>query len=188
MSEALRTLEKAFLIQLIYPQTGVTLPLLPDLKKKPGLQVLDTGLMNYLVGLQSEITGSENLNHVYKGKMVEHLVGQEILAKQFSSLSRLNFWFREKNSSSAEVDFLYVFNDKLIPLEVKSGSEGKLKSLQLFMDIAPNNIAVRFYSGNVSISNVETNSGKKYFLLNLPYFLIYQLDIYLDWFQKKVGN
>ena len=73
-------------------------------------------------------------------------------------------------------------------MEVKSGSEGKLKSLQLFMDMAPNNIAVRFYSGNVSISNVETNSGKKYFLLNLPYFLIYQLDIYLDWFQKKVGN
>ena len=37
--------------------------------------------MNYLVGLQSEIIGFENLNHVYKVKMVMHLIGQEILAK-----------------------------------------------------------------------------------------------------------
>jgi hypothetical protein len=47
MGEALRILEKAKLINLIYPTTQTALPYMPDVKKSPGLQVLDTGLVNY---------------------------------------------------------------------------------------------------------------------------------------------
>lgn len=52
MGEGLRALQKALLINLIYPDTGYTLPLFPDLKKSPRLHVLDTELMNYFVGIQ----------------------------------------------------------------------------------------------------------------------------------------
>jgi len=54
MGEALRTLEKALLIHLMYPNTAAILPLLPDIKKSPRLQLLDTGMLNYFIGIQKE--------------------------------------------------------------------------------------------------------------------------------------
>ena len=186
MGEALRTVEKALLLQLVYPNTAAILPLLPDIKKSPRLQVLDTGMLNYFAGIQKEILGTTDLHSVYQGTMIEHLVGQEILAFQYLSLSSLHFWVREKKDSSAEVDYLFPFDGKLIPIEVKSGTAGKLKSLHLYMDMAPHTTAVRFYAGERSITEATTASGKKYQLLSLPYYLVSQLENYLTWFQKNI--
>ncbi|MES2454159.1 MAG: AAA family ATPase [Bacteroidota bacterium] len=188
MSEALRTLENALLIQLLYPSTDTKLPLLPDHKKSPRLQILDTGMLNYFAGIQKEILGTADLNKVYQGTMIEHLVGQELLASQYNALSSLNFWVREKTTSSAEVDFIWPFDGKLIPIEVKSGTEGKLKSLHLYMDLVPHEMAVRFYAGKIVISKAVTPGGKKYFLLNLPYYLASQTDHYLRWFQNRLES
>lgn len=188
MSEALRTLENALLLQLVYPCTDVQLPLLPDHKKSPRLQVLDTGLLNYFTGIQKEILGTADLNKVYQGTMIEHLVGQELLASQFGALSSLNFWIREKSTSSAEVDYIWPFEGKLIPIEVKSGAEGKLKSLHLYMDLVPHQMAIRFYAGEISITQAVTPEGKKYQLLNLPYYLVSQTDRYLQWFGQQISN
>jgi hypothetical protein len=181
MGEALRTLEKALLLQLLFPVTSAQLPLLPDVRKSPKLQVLDTGLMNYAVGIQREILGTSDLNSVYQGKVIEHLVGQEILSVQNAALDKLNFWVREKKTSNAEVDFVFSFEGKLIPVEIKSGKEGTLKSLHLFMDEAPHAYAVRFYSGELRVTYAQTTSGKTYQLLNLPYYLGTQLEKYLNW-------
>lgn len=186
MGEALRTLEKALLILLLYPCTKAQLPLMPDYKKSPRLQVLDTGMLNYFVGIQKEILGTPDLNKIYQGSLIEHLVGQELLATQFTSLSGLNFWVRKKKESTAEVDYIWVFEGKLIPIEVKSGTEGKLKSLHLYMDLAPHTVAVRFYAGEISITQASTPGGKTYHLLNLPYYLVSQVDNYLQWFQKQI--
>lgn len=188
MSEALRTLENALLLQLVYPCTDVQLPLLPDHKKSPRLQVLDTGLLNYFAGIQKEILGTADLNKVYQGTMIEHLVGQELLASQFNALSSLNFWIREKPTSSAEVDYIWPFEGKLIPIEVKSGAEGKLKSLHLYIDLVPHQMAIRFYAGEISITHAVTPDGKKYQLLNLPYYLVSQTDRYLQWFGQQILN
>jgi predicted AAA+ superfamily ATPase len=186
MGEALRALQKALLIYIVYPETGYTLPLLPDLKKSPRLHVLDTGLMNYFAGIQKEVLNTDDLSKVYQGSMIEHLVGQELLAFQHQSLSALHFWVREKKTSSAEIDYLFQFEGRLIPVEVKSGGEGKLRSLHLFMDAAPHDIAVRFYAGEVSISKVQTPQGKAFNLLNLPYYLGSQIEKYLTWMKSQV--
>lgn len=186
MSEALRALEKALLIHLIFPQTSPVLPLQPDLQKSPRLHVLDTGMMNYFVGIQKEIIGTEDLSSVYHGTMIEHIAGQELLASQFSALHGLNFWVREKSTATAEIDYLYMYDGKLVPIEVKAGADGKLRSLHLFMDLAPHNMAVRFYAGELHISEVVTAEGKKFYLLNLPYFLISQVEKYLKWFEEEI--
>jgi predicted AAA+ superfamily ATPase len=188
MSEALRTLENALLIQLLYPSTDTKLPLLPDHKKSPRLQILDTGMLNYFAGIQKEILGTTDLNKVYQGTVIEHLVGQELLASQYNALSNLNFWVREKTTSSAEVDFIWPFEGKLIPIEVKSGAEGKLKSLHLYMDLVSHQMAIRFYAGEILITKAVTPEGKKYHLLNLPYYLASQTERYLLWFQNKIEN
>jgi predicted AAA+ superfamily ATPase len=181
MGEALRALQKALLLHLVYPNTGFTLPLLPDLKKSPRLHVLDTGLMNYVVGIQKEIIGTDDLSKLYQGTMIEHLVGQELLAFQHEALSALHFWVREKKTSLAEIDYLFLHDGKLIPIEVKSGADGKLRSLHLFMDAAPHDIAVRFYAGEVSVINTTTPAGKPFRLINLPYYAVSQIGKYLEW-------
>jgi predicted AAA+ superfamily ATPase len=179
-------LEKALLLRLVYPTTSAKLPIIPELQKSPRLHLLDTGLMNYSAGLQKEIIGTTDLNTVYQGTIIEHLVGQELLSDNYNALSDLNFWVREKTTSTAEVDYVIAYNGKLIPIEVKSGKEGKLKSLHLFMDESSHTIAIRFYAGEVLTSIVSTPNGKKYQLLNLPYYLVSQLQKYIEWLEKNV--
>ncbi len=43
-----------------------------------------------------------------------------------------------KKNSSAEIDYLYINNGNIFPIEVKSGPKGKLKSLHLFLEEHPN--------------------------------------------------
>ncbi len=181
MGECLRILEKAMLIQMIYPSTESILPLKPDIKRSPRLQVLDTGMLNYFTGIQREVLGSDNLSSVYQGIMIEHLVGQELLATKYTALSSLYFWVRDKSTSSAEIDFIHLYDGKLIPIEVKSGAQGKMKSLQMYMDMAPHDIAIRLYAGEINQTEAVTPKGKKYRLLSLPYYLVSQIDQYLNW-------
>ena len=185
MGQALRTLEKALFIHLVYPQTSAVLPMQPDTGKSPRLHVLDTGMLNYFVGIRQEILGTADLSNVYQGTIIEHIVGQELLARQYSALHGLAFWVREKNASSAEVDYLFRYKEKLVPLEVKSGSAGTLRSLAMFMDSAPHNMAVRFYAGEILTSTITTPNGKPVRLLSLPYYLVSQIEAYLAWFEGQ---
>ena len=182
IGESLRTLEKVLLMQLVYPSTTATLPMIPDKKKSPRLQILDSGLLNYFVGIQKEIIGTDDLNSIYQGTLIEHLIGQELLAFQYNALSMLHFWVREKKESTAEVDYLFQYDGMIIPIEVKSGATGTLKSLHSYMDIAPHNFAIRFYAGPLNITNAITQKGKHYQMLNLPYYLGSQIEQYIAWF------
>lgn len=182
IEESLQVLEKALLLQRLYPVTDTQLPLTPNQKKSPKLQLLDTGLMNYFAGLQIEVFGTNDLNAVYGGRVVEHLVGQELYASQTSMLFKLHFWVREKKTSNAEVDFVLTHDNKVIPIEVKSGATGRLRSLHQFVDRADHGIAVRLYAGKLSVEEAVTIGGKAYRLLNLPYYLTGRVGKYLDWF------
>lgn len=184
MGEALRTLEKAMLCHLVYPVTQTSLPPLPDLKKQPYLQALDTGLLNYFSGLQQSLIGTRDLGEAYQGRVIQHWVGQQMLARMPFPIDRLAFWTREKNQSSAEVDFVLPYANLLVPIEVKSGKSGKLRSLQMFMDECDHDVALRLYAGQLDLHPAFTASGKKYRLLNLPYFLGGKLAEYLDWMKS----
>ena len=179
MGEALRTIEKAMLIHLIYPTTQTGEPFMPDMKKSPRLQVLDTGMLNYMAHLQKEVFGTNDLNNVYKGHIAEHIVCQELLAHQVSLLHKPLFWVSEKKDSVAEIDFLAYLDGRVIPIEVKSGATGRLRSLHLFMDAYRGNVAVRLYAGEIRKDILTTSSGKNYTLLSLPYYLTGKIGEYL---------
>lgn len=181
VGEAMRTLEKVMLLHLVYPTTNTKPPVMPDFKKSPRLQVLDTGMMNYFAGIQKEIIGTNNLDNIYQGRVAEHIVGQELLAAKFNVLNSLNFWVRQKTDATAEVDFVMQHEGDIIPIEVKSGSTGSLRSLHAFMDATPHNLAVRLYNGKLKTDQITTLNGKKYQLLNLPYYLGAQIEKYVDW-------
>ncbi len=188
IGEVLRALEKTHLLHILYPETGTTLPLEPDYKKTPRIQFLDTGLINYFAGLQKDILCTKDLNSVYQGKVIEHLVGQELLSFQSLSLNKLHFWVRQKNQSDAEVDFIYPYKGILVPIEVKSGAQGHLKSLQVFLDHSPIHFAIRFYAGSRQLDTLRTTNGKPFYLLNLPYFLASRVEVYIDWLINEIGS
>ncbi|MDR1683363.1 MAG: AAA family ATPase [Candidatus Symbiothrix sp.] len=182
MGEVLRSLEKAMLLQLVFPTTQTEAPFLPDIKKSPRLQVLDTGMLNFFSGVQKELFGTHDLNDVYHGKITEHIVGQELLSSNHSFLNSLHFWVRDKKQSEAEIDFMYPYNGAMLPVEVKSGKSGKLRSLLYYLDQSDIDFAVRFYAGKVQLEEHKTKEGKTFKLLNLPYFLSGRLKEYLDYF------
>jgi len=66
--------------------------------------------------------------------LAEQFVGQEILATNDQDLF---YWSREAKSSHAETDYLIEKEGKIIPVEVKSGKGGSLKSLHLLLDTYP---------------------------------------------------
>jgi hypothetical protein len=180
MKEAFTTLEKTLLFQLVYPTTEITIPALPKLKLKPRLHTLDTGLINFATNMVKDILTSEDIADVYRGRIAEHITGQELLAMSTRIMNKLQFWVREKKQSSAEVDYLYQYNGKLIPIEVKSGSIGKLRSLHQFMDQAPHKLAVRVWQGSFSIEKTKTIAGTEFTLLNLPFYLVHRIERELD--------
>ena len=180
MGEAFRTLEKALLFQLVYPVTGTRLPIIPNIRRSAKLQLVDTGLVNYMAGIQGELYNSAELSDTYRGRIAEHITGQELLCLSESVLFKLNFRTRDKPESTAEVDFIWPFRELLIPIEVKSGKAGKLRSLHQFIDRAPHNYGVRIYSGKFSITSTRTLSGKPFQLMNLPFYLI-KLPEYLEY-------
>ena len=182
MGEALRTLERAMLITLVYPTSSTKPPAFIDRKKSPRLQFVDTGLLNFSAGLQADFFKFSDLYLFYQGIIAEHITGQELLAKDMLLPSKLIFWTREQKQSNAEVDFIVQYKNLLIPIEVKSGKTGTLRSLHQFINISEHNYAVRCYSGKLFVEKAITPSGKEYKLLNLPYFLIGKIDEYLDWF------
>jgi predicted AAA+ superfamily ATPase len=104
------------------------------------------------------------------------VTGQELLSSENSVLARLNYWSRDTKNAQAEVDFVISFNGLLVPIEVKSGASGKLRSLHRFMDEAPHTWAVRVYSGKLIVETVNTLAGKAYTLINIPFYLTGRLE------------
>jgi uncharacterized protein len=180
MGEALRTLEKAMLIDILYPVTQTRLPLSPDGRKSPKLLFLDTGLLNYRAGFQKELFTATDIQSVYQGRIAEHIVGQELISRARYSIDHPSFWVREKKQSKAEVDYIILNNNRIIPIEVKSGAEGRLRSLHQFMDDAPHATAVRIYSGPYKIDRLNTAAGKPFTLINLPFYCTCVIDRYCD--------
>lgn len=182
ISEAIRILKKTMLISLLYPTTSTELPLSPDMKKSPKLQFLDTGIINHVNGLQQSIINVEDLNSLYRGIITEHICAQEIISGFVYNPARILFWVREKKQSNAEVDFVIPYKNSVIPVEVKSGKAGTLRSLHQFVNISGNKAAVRLYNGPVRLDELKTIKGRSYKLLSMPYYLAGRINSYLDIF------
>jgi len=172
VSEAFTVLEKAMLFQLARPTVYPTIPVIPDYRKSMKIFGLDAGLINFQFGNQLDYLDQIPLTDILAGRMAEQITAQELIATVLPPFSELNFWTREKSQSQAEVDFVLPYHDRLIPIEVKSGKTGKLRSLHSFIDHCPHNLAVRIYSGPLLIHSDRTIKGKGFQLVNLPFYLI----------------
>lgn len=183
VSSAFRRLQQAGICQLIYPTTHTHIPLVPDLNKSPRLQWLDTGLLIHTLGIQSKVSLLEDLNDAWKGALVPHIVTQEILSKNTLAFAQPVFWVRQKTQSQAELDLLLEFEGNTVPVEIKSGKAGTLRSLHQYIDRSESDYGVRLYAGPYSVEQHTTIAGRPFKLLNLPYYLAYWLEEYVNWYK-----
>ena len=185
IAEAMRVLEKTFLIRLMYPTTMMKKPAIENKRKSPKLQLLDTGLLNHFAHVQGDLLSSDNIDEIFEGKVAEHITGQELMTLHKLPLIKNLFWVKEKKQSSAEIDYIVFHKSEIHPIEVKLGKTGRLRSLSEYMDLSPSKIAVRVYSGELRIDEVKTIKGKPYYLLNLPFYLVHKIYDYLNWAKNK---
>lgn len=178
VGEAFRLLEKAMLLELVYPMSSTQMPIIPETKRMPKLIWFDTGLVNYQAGIRREIIGSTEMVDSWRGHIAEQITAQELLTMEDRVGQHRSFWAKPNNG--AEVDFVFVHNSKLYPIEVKSGTNAHLRSLQSFMDNSDIDIAIRIWSKPYSADRLKTPKGKEFRLINLPFYLIGRLHQVLD--------
>jgi uncharacterized protein len=176
MGNALRTLQKAFLLELVYPFVSTEMPAIQNLRKRPKLFWLDTGLVNYFSQIQTEVFFVKELSDLWRGRIAEHIAGQELICMNDSVLAERMYWRRDAQGSDAEIDFVIPYNSLLIPVEVKSGYASKMKSLHLYMNAVSHNFAIRIWQNKLSVDDIKTPDGKNFRLLNIPFYYISALN------------
>ena len=161
------------------------LPLQADAKDNVfKLVFLDVGLMNAVCGLGWESMASRpDADLVNAGSGAEQFIGQHL---QYLLAERPNrelaYWLREGRSNNAEVDYVAEFGGRIVPIEVKAGRAGALKSLHQFAAEKRVRLAVRFDVNPPSLQTVDTRVRRgrgseqvRYSLLSLPLYLVERL-------------
>ncbi len=132
---ALEQLGWAGLLQKVLSTNASGLPLQIHAKDNQfKLLFLDGGLVNCANKLDLQLAHEMDLMQINSGAQAEQFVGQELLAYSESYIqTQLYYWNRDKKGSLAEVDYVIQSGSSILPIEVKAGTTGSLKSLNQFL-------------------------------------------------------
>ena len=161
IGEALDILEMSGLAYKVYHSSsnGIPLGAEKDSRKFKAL-FFDAGLALKILGLNlRELILNPDIMLVNKGSIAELLAGLELISySDFHSKPEIYYWHREAKASCAEIDYVVSKNNRIVPVEVKSGSEGKMHSMHLFLSEKKcAEKGLRIYSGDFS-QNVNFDS------------------------------
>jgi uncharacterized protein len=159
VKETLDLLIKAGMVIPVTHTAANGLPLGAEINpKQRKMLLLDTGIFQRLKGLNiGGLLLEDDFSAINKGSITEQYTGLELLksSSPFRSES-LYYWHREAKSSSAEVDYIIQKANQIIPVEVKSGKTGSMKSLHMFMSEKKSRTGVRISLENFSVlENVQ---------------------------------
>ena len=144
--KSLNLLIKAHILHKVTAASGSGLPLAAHCNEKFfKILFLDVGLLQSAMGIGRETYMSDNLLAVYKGLVTEQFTGQQLLAlEKFFIEPELYYWQREVKGSAAEVDYLWQKGEHILPVEVKTGKTGTLKSLRVYLSEKNAPFGIRF--------------------------------------------
>jgi hypothetical protein len=141
------------------------------------LVMIDVGLVSASLGISlADLDRGEDLVTANEGAIAEQAVGQalRVVEPPFHE-PKLHYWARETPGSEAEVDYLIQHGARIVPIEVKAGATGALRSLHVLMAARAWKRAVRFNADRPSVTQVSTpTSGgdrASYELISLPLYL-----------------
>ena len=184
--KTLDLLSMSRIIHLIHNTKAIGIPLDHGVIEKAFKTIfLDIGLSNHILKLR--LTELENLNLYNEGSLAEQFIGQELLyLPPYFTENNIQYWMREQRNSEAEIDYLIQSGNQIIPIEVKAGKTGTLKSLQIFVTEKKIAKAIRFNSDLPSLFQVDTsikisNSLQKvnFQLISLPFYLVREFNRFL---------
>ena len=154
VKESLELLQNAGLLIPVVHSSANSLPLGGEVNfKKQKFLLLDTGIYQRLSGLElSQVLLNNDISLINKGAIAEQFVGLELMKSSSCYLEdNLFFWSREKPQSNAEIDYVVQRNEKIIPIEVKSGSTGKMQSMFIFLNEKNSEYGIRISNENFSV-------------------------------------
>lgn len=172
LGQALDLLCMARVIHRVYHSSANGVPLGAEINQKFfKLLFLDVGLVSSMSGLNLlDFEKAENIILVNQGKLAEQFVGQHLLYDLPPyQTPELYYWAREKKNAAAEVDYVVSAGSQVIPMEVKSGKSGSLRSLHLFLKEKKLSLGVRFNSESPNVLKADN-----FTLISLPFYLIGQ--------------
>ncbi len=128
------------------------------------IYLVDVGLLGAMTNLSPKALLQENeLFQEFRGSITENYIAQELIHSDY----QLFYW---TSKGKAEVDFIIEHEGTVYPLEVKSGSSSKKKSLKVYQDS---------YQPTQLIRSSSMNLRQDGDLLNCPLYLIEELPKFL---------
>src|SRR5665648_305360 len=165
LKEALELLETAGVVSRVRQTCGAGLPLAASINETYfKVLFLDVGLLHAISGIYADTAKEKDLTAIFKGAVAEQFAGQELISHQNPfTKPTLYYWGRQAKNSTAEIDYLIELDAQIVPIEIKSGSTGRMKSLHLFIE---NYHTTRAFK----ISQAPFLAGKP--IISLPFYAI----------------
>jgi hypothetical protein len=144
--------------------------------------LLDVGMAHALLGTPAGVTFPRwtSLAPQVRGQLTEQVAGQQLRLVQTrpGHEPSLYFWQRE-GGRAGEIDFVLQCGPRIVPVEIKAGAAGAMKSLHQFMFDKGLTLAVRLDRNPPSLQAMDlaTTKGQavRYRLLNLPHYLAWRI-------------
>lgn len=173
---------RARLATRVHACAGNGIPLGAEVRERVFKAIfLDSGLVCAALGLALQRVGDlQDLVLVNEGGLAEQSAGQALRALLSDSSERsLYYWSSASAGSNAELDYLVQHGRRIVPVEVKAGTTGSLKSLHHFMALRGLDLALRVNADVPSVTpvNLKTTEGVSvsYRLLSIPFCLMGQM-------------
>jgi hypothetical protein len=180
MSDALQLLCLAKIVSKIFHSSANGVPLGAGQNERIfKILFLDVGLVCAALKLNLFNLDNQKLTMINQGALAEQFIGQHLLyaAPAFQQPS-LFYWQREAKSAAAEVDYVMSDGQQIIPVEIKAGTTGALKSMHQFLAEKNRVLGLRF---NADVPSFLSDKHKltdgrsvNYQLLSLPLYLVGQ--------------
>ena len=181
LAKAIDMLELARIIRRILHSDANGIPLGAEINERYfKVLFLDVGLLCRACGLSmTDIHDAGDIMLINSGAVCEQFIGQHLMyARKCYEDPQLYCWMRQKHNTSAEVDFLIQAGINIVPIEVKAGKTGTLKSLHVFVSEKKRDFAIRFNADIPSVLDMKTSVAGKpthdFRLLSLPLYLVGQ--------------
>lgn len=137
---------------------------------------MDVGLMCTALHLNVLDLGKEDLTLINDGALAEQFVGQHLLfsGPRYQAPS-LYYWVREARNAAAEIDYVMPVGQQIVPVEIKAGTTGSLRSLHQFLQEKRRDFGLRFNADVPSLlrdsKKLSNGTAIDYTLLSLPVYL-----------------
>jgi len=167
LKPAIDLLCKSGLLGRVLATSASGLPLHAHIKEdRMKLLYLDIGLLQTHCKVDAHLFFNEEILQINKGILAEQFVGQELIAYAAPYQNApLLFW--KKQQSPAEVDYIITVGSEIIPIEIKAGATGSLRSIKSFMHEKKCKLGIRISEHPLSFHDQ---------ILSIPFYLIENLE------------